>query len=218
VANGPADEARVGLDRPAFLVLGLGRPHEVGSKQRSDEARDQQREEYRECHRESELLEILAGDPSHEAYRNEHGDDGGGGGHDRQTDLVGRLQRGVIGRLSVPHVPDDVLDLDDGVVNENAGDDGDGEQRDEVQREAGGTHGPERRNDRQRQGDGGDDGGAQVAQEQEDDEDGEGCTFKQRLHGGFVGADGVVDGVVDAFDAGVRIVGGEARDFPGNGS
>ena len=40
---------------------------------------------------------------------------------DREADLVGRLERGAVGRLAHPHVPDDVLDLDDGVVDQDAG-------------------------------------------------------------------------------------------------
>ena len=115
----------------------------------------------------AELLEVLPGDAAHEADRREHGDDGERDGDDREADLVGGLERGAVGRFAHPHVADDVLDLDDGVVDQDAGDEGDGEQADEVEREAHRVHRPEGRDDRQRQGDGGDQRGAPVAQEDE---------------------------------------------------
>ena len=73
----------------------------------------------------------------------------------------------------------DVLDLDDGVVDQDAGDDGDGEQADEIQREARRIEGPEGGDDRQRQGDGGDQRRAPVTQEDEDDDDGENGALDQ---------------------------------------
>ncbi len=88
-----------------------------------------------------------------------------------EADFVGGLQRGAIGRFAHPHVAHDVLDLDDGVVDQNAGRQRDGEEADEVQREAEQVHHPERREDRQRQRDRGDDGGPQVAQEEQHDDD-----------------------------------------------
>ena len=78
-------------------------------------------------------------------------------GDDGEPDLVGGLQRGAVGRFAHAHVAHDVLDLDDGVVDQDAGDDGDGEQADEVEREAGRVERPEGRDDGERQGDGGDD-------------------------------------------------------------
>ena len=40
---------------------------------------------------------------------------------DGEADLVGGLERGAIGRFAHPHVAHDVLDLDDGVVDQDAG-------------------------------------------------------------------------------------------------
>ena len=213
MAHRPADEAGVGADDPAFLVLVFGGAHEVGGQQRRDEARDEQREEHGEGDRQAELLEVLTGDAAHEADRREDGDDGDGDGDDGEADLVGGLERGAVGGLAHAHVAHDVLDLDDGVVDEDAGDDGDGEQGDEVEREAGSAHGPECRDDRQRQGDGGNDRRAQVAQEQEHDEDGEHGAFDQRLHRRFVGAEGVVDRIVDAGDGGAGVLGLDLLDL-----
>ena len=42
-------------------------------------------------------------------------------GDDREADLVGRLERGLVGRFAHPDMAHDVLDLDDRVVDENAG-------------------------------------------------------------------------------------------------
>ncbi len=179
--------------------------HEIGRQQRRDQARDQQREEHGRRDDEAELLEVLPGDAAHERHGREHGDDGRGDGDDGEADLVGGFQRRAIGRFAHPHVAHDVLDLDDGVVDQDAGDDGDGEQAHEIEREAHGLHGPEGRDDRQRQRDGRDDGRPHVAQEDEHDDDGEHGAFDQRLHGRLIDAERVVDRVVDVGELDVRI-------------
>ena len=69
-------------------------------------------------------------------------------GDHRQANLVSGFERSAVGRFAHAHVAHDVLDLDDGVVDQDAGDDGDGEQADEVKGEAGGIDGPEGRDDR----------------------------------------------------------------------
>ena len=51
----------------------------------------------------------------------EHRDDRQADGDDREADFVGRLERRLVGRFAHPDVADDVLDLDDGVVDQNAG-------------------------------------------------------------------------------------------------
>ena len=91
----------------------------------------------------------------------------------------------------------DVLDLDDGVVDENAGHQRDREQAHEVEREADRIHSPEGRNDRERQRDRGDQSGAQVAQEDEHDDDGQSRALDQRLHRRMIIAELVVDLGVD---------------------
>src|SRR5581483_6853220 len=96
------------------------------------------------------------------------------------------------------------------------GDDGDGEQAYEVEREAGRVDGPEGRDDGQRKGDGGDHGGAPVAQEDEHHGNGEDGTLDQRGHGRVVGAERVVDHRVDQLelDVGVRLA--QLLDLPGD--
>ena len=69
------------------------------------------------------------------------------------------------GDLAVLDVAHDVLDHDDGVVDHEAGADGQRHQRQVVEREAAEPHHAEGRDQRQRQRHAGDDGGADGAQE-----------------------------------------------------
>ena len=178
---------------------------EIGGQHRRDEARGEQREEHLHRHRDAELLEELPGDAGHEARGREDRDDGERDRDHREADFVGGFQRRAIGRLAHPHVADDVLDLDDGVVDQNAGRQRDGEEADEVEREAEQVHRPERREDRQRQRDRGDDGGADVAQEQQHDDDGEDRALEQGRDRGFVIALGEFDRGVDQLEVDVGI-------------
>ncbi len=100
---------------------------------------------------------------------------------------------------------DDVLDLDDGVVDENTRRQRDGEEGDEVEREAEQVHRPERREDRQRQRDRGDDRGPDVAQEQQHDDDGEDRALEQGGDRRLVIALGEFDRGVDQLEVDVGI-------------
>ena len=106
----------------------------------------------------------------------------------------------------------DVLDLDDGVVDENAGDERDREKADEIEREAHQVHRPEGGDGRQRQGDRGDGRGAPVAQEQKHHDDGQERALVEGLHRGFVIAEGGGDAVVDLGEGDVRVGRGELGD------
>jgi hypothetical protein len=88
-----------------------------------------------------------------------------------EADLVGGVDRRLIGDLAHPHVPDDILDLDDRVVDQHAGHQAQREQGHPVQGEAHHLHEPEGRDRRERDGDRRDQRRPPVAQEQEDDED-----------------------------------------------
>ncbi len=67
--------------------------------------------------------------PGISADRQEHRDDREGGRDHRQTDFVGRVDRGLIGALAHAHVAHDVLDLDDRIVDQHAGDQAQRQQR-----------------------------------------------------------------------------------------
>ncbi len=199
-------------DAPGRRFLVMAMLEEIGGQHRRDEARREQREEHLHRDGDAELLEELSGDARHEACGGEDRDDGQRDRDHREADLVGGFQGGTIGRFAHVHVPDDVFDLDDGVVDENARRQRDGEEADEVQREAEQVHRPERREDRQRQRDRGNDGGAQVAQEQEHDDDGEDGAFEQRRDRRVVVAVGVFDRGVDHLQVDVGIGGLERVD------
>ena len=72
--------------------------------------------------------------------------------------------------LALLDMAHDVLDHDDGVVDDEAGADGQRHQRQVVEAEAAEPHHPEGGDQRQRQRHAGDDGGADGAQEQQHDQ------------------------------------------------
>ena len=206
VLHRPGHEPGVGLqDAAGRRVVVRVILQEVGREHRRDEARGEQREEHLHRHRDAELLEELPGDTGHEAGGREDRDDGQRDRDHGEADFVGGFERGAIGRLAHAHVADDILDLDDGVVDQNARRQRDREEGDEVQREAEHVHRPERREDRQRQRDRGDDGGADVAQEQQHDDDGEDRALEQGRDRGFVIALGEFDRGVDQLQIDVGI-------------
>ena len=81
------------------------------------------------------------------------------------------FERGLERVLALLHVAHDVLDHHDRVVDHEAGADGQRHQRQVVEREAAEPHHAEGRDQRQRQRDAGDDGGADGAQEDEHHQD-----------------------------------------------
>ena len=132
----PACESRVGAQPARLIVAVRARAKEVGGEERCQQPRDDKGEEHRDRYRQAELLEVHAGNATHEADGRKDGDDGRRDGDDGETDLVGGIERGAIWRFAHRHVALDVLDLDDRVVDENARCDCDGEQADEIEREA----------------------------------------------------------------------------------
>ena len=120
VLEAPGGPAQVDRDPARLAVLALRRAQDVGRHHRREHARHHQRGEDRDRRRPAELHEELAGDARHEGGRQEHRDQREGGRDHRQADLVGRLHRGLQRRLAHAQVPHDVLDLDDGVVDEDA--------------------------------------------------------------------------------------------------
>ena len=143
VLQAPAQRLQIAAHPERILVLVLVVLEQIGGHQRRQRPRHDQREGHGDAGRQGEGLEELADDARHEADRREDGDDGRGGGDDGQADLVGGLHRGVVGRLAVPHVADDVLDLDDGVIDQDADGQRQGQQGDA--RSATGSAAPARR-------------------------------------------------------------------------
>ncbi len=80
------------------------------------------------------------------------------------------LQRRLHRRLAFFEIARDVLDHDDGIVDHEAGGDGQRHQREVVEAVAERVHGGEGADQRERHGDAGNDGGVEIAQEEEDDQ------------------------------------------------
>uniref|UniRef100_A0A0N4ZJK6 PE-PGRS family protein n=1 Tax=Parastrongyloides trichosuri TaxID=131310 RepID=A0A0N4ZJK6_PARTI len=172
----------------------------IGRHQRRQQTRHHQREEDADAGGQRKGLEELADDAGHEAHGREHGDDGAGRGHDRQADLVGGLEGGVIGRLAVAHVADDVLDLHDGVVDQDADRQRQGQQRHHVQRLVHRPQDGEGRDQRHRHGRRRDQGRAPVAQEDPHHDDGQDGAQQQGFQRGEVAFLDILHAGGDLFD------------------
>src|SRR5690606_14613626 len=111
------------------------------------------------------------------------------------------------------HVSDDVLDLDDRVVDQHAGDEAQREQRHFVQGKPEQVHEPERRDRRQRDRQRRDQRRAPVAQEQEHDDDREDRTFDERGDRALVLPFGIFDAGIELREADPRVVGFDLLHF-----
>ena len=185
VAQAPGGPAFV-ADQPTGRCLVGHRLEQVGRHHRRQQAGDDEREEDGDRRGPPELDEEFAGDAAHEGGRQEHGDQREGGGDHRQADLVGRLHRRLVGRLAHAQVAHDVLDLDDGVIDQDAHHQRQRQRGDDVEGEAHQVHHGEGRDRRQRQGRGRDEGRPPVAQEEPDDDDGEDGALDQQCHRSLV--------------------------------
>ena len=123
----------------------------------------------------------------------EHDDDvGAGGGEDGDGDFGGAVARGGPAVGGGFELGDDVFENDDGVGDEHAGGEADGEEGDDVERLAEDLHEEERDDDGDGHRQADDDGGADVHEEREEDE-------RAEEDGGDDGADGGIDGAADEF-------------------
>ena len=148
----------------------------------------------------------MARDTRHQRDRQEHGDDRRRRCKHGESDLVGGIERGLIARLAHAHVPDDVLDLNNRVIDKDARDQAHRHRRHEVERDAQHAHEPEGGDCGHWDSEGGNDRGANVAKKEEDHENGEDCAFPQALHRGRILAFGVIDRVEDFREADFRIL------------
>ena len=172
---------------------------ELGGHHGGEGERDDGRDEDGDGERDGELAEEAADDIAHEEQGDEHGDERDGEREDGEADLLGALERGVERRVAFFEVARDVLDHDDGVVDDEAGRNGEGHQAKIVEAVAEQIHDAEGADDRKRDGDGGDDGRLPGTQEEEDDHDDE--------------SDGEHELELDVFDAGADGVGAVGEDF-----
>ena len=120
-------------------------------------------------------------DSFHVGHGNEHGDDRQGGGQHGQSDLARSFPRGrevILPPLEMAH---DVFPHHDGVIDEQADGQGQGHQGHHVQGHAQEIHDRKGGDDRNGQGQTGDDRGAPGIEEAEDDEDGQNPAENQGL-------------------------------------
>ena len=117
----------------AAALAGLQEPRRHG---RRDRQRDDAGDDHRAGEREGELAEERAGQPAGEAERREHGGERQRHGDHRAGDLLHADDRGVERRQALLDVAVDVLDHDDGVVDDEADGQHHGEEREEVERVA----------------------------------------------------------------------------------
>ncbi|CUI60289.1 Uncharacterised protein [Achromobacter xylosoxidans] len=162
----PAGVARLQAVQQAGRALGVrrqqARAHHGGERQRH-----RQRDQDGHRQRDGEFAEQPADHVFHEQQRDQHGDQRQRQRHQGEADLPGALERGRHRAVALFAVAGDVLQHDDGVVDHEAGADGQRHQRQVVGRKARQVHHAEGADQGQRHRQAGNQRGRQVAQEQE---------------------------------------------------
>ena len=167
-SHDPVEHVLGGPERPAVLplvVLQQTRRHH-----RRERQRDHGRDGDGDAERHRELAEETPDDPAHEQNRNEHGEERHRDRDDRESDLTSPFDGGVERLHPLLDEARDVLGDDDGVVDDEPRRDRERHERQVVEAVAEQIHDAERADERERHGDGGNDGRAHGTQEHEDDE------------------------------------------------
>ncbi len=153
----------------AAVLDRVRRLEEAAAQHRRQRQRHEAGDQDRGRDRHRELVHQPADDPAHEQDRDEDRRQRQRHRDDREGDLLGAVERRLHPRLAHLHVPDDVLQHDDRVVDDEADRERQRHQREVVEAVAERPHHGERADDRERQRQAGDDRRGQVPQEQEDD-------------------------------------------------
>ncbi|GCC49127.1 hypothetical protein chiPu_0033630, partial [Chiloscyllium punctatum] len=132
-----------------FARHGL-RLQQLGAGHRDQRQRHHGGDQDRDRQRDGEFAEQAADDVAHEQQRDQHRDQRHRQRDDGEADLLGAAERRLEWRLALFDVSRDVFDHDDGVVDHEAGGDGQRHQRQIVQAEAEQIHRPKRADQRQR--------------------------------------------------------------------
>ena len=187
---------------------------QLGGEHRREGQRDEARDRDRAGDGDSKFREQTAGVALHEGDRNEHSHQHERGGDNCEAHLAGAVIGGDERRFAkLFHAPVSVFQHHDGVVHDEADGEHEGEQGEQVQRQAEHIEDDEGADHRDGHGDGRDDGGAEAAEEQEDDD-------RDEEHGDAEGhpdftdrgfdEDRAVEGAVDLHpvgEGGVQLVG-----------
>jgi hypothetical protein len=113
-----AEPLKISIDEPDQPAAILARAEECRAHHGRERQRDDSGDGYRAGQRECELGEQGAGETALKADRHVHRHQHHGHGEDRAAQLARRDQRGFEGRLALLfHMPIDVFDDDDGVID-----------------------------------------------------------------------------------------------------
>ena len=153
----------------ASLVLLRRVLQQLGAHHRSQRERNHGGGQDGHAQRDGKFTKQAAHDIAHEQQRDENGNQRDGQRDDGEANLRRAFERRPERRLAGFDVAGDVLDHHDRVVHHEAGRDRQGHQRQVVQAVAEQVHHAEGGDQRQRNGDAGNDGRGDVAQEQEHD-------------------------------------------------
>ena len=204
------------LRRPVEPAVGMVR--RIGQKARAHHRRRGERNEEGDRHRhrksDRELPEQAADDRAHQKDGQENRDERNADRNDGESDLARAKKRSLHPRLAELHVAGNVLEHDNGVVDDEAGRNRQRHERQIVEAKSQQIHRAERADDRHWNRDAGNRGGAQIAQKDEDDERDKHNRQDERLLGiGQRGADrlGTVERDLEIDIAGQR--GGHAGQF-----
>ena len=149
------------------LHVFLLQPHRA--QRRREREGHEHRDQDRGRRRDAEAVEVAADLAGHEGDRHEDHDQRERRRHDGHADLRRRFGCGLLRRHALfLDEPEDVLEHDDRIVDDDAGGQRQRQHRHVVQREAGHLHEDERPDDRGRHRQGGDQRHAQVADEEKD--------------------------------------------------
>ena len=144
---------------------------QISAHHRGRRQRDGQRDHDRDRQGHREFTEQPSDDAAHQQDRHEHRDQRQAHRQDRKADLAGALQRCLHSRLAGFDVPRHIFQHDDRIIDDKTGRDRQRHQRQIVETVAQQIHHPERADQRDRHRDARDQGGAQVPQEREHDQD-----------------------------------------------
>ena len=178
VAQHEAQAALVETDKPEVLSLrGLIEAammdevlfaEKTAAEHRGQGQADQAADQDRDADGHREFAEQPAENAAEKEQRDEDGGQREGHRDDGETDLARPVEGGLHAALAHLQMPDDILQHDDGVVDDETDRQGQRHQRDVVDGVVEQVHDREGAEDRHRQGQAGDDGGREVADEEKD--------------------------------------------------
>src|SRR5713226_5820273 len=137
---------------------------EFGAHHRSQRQGNKRGDQYGDGQGDCKFAEEPANDVAHEEQRDKHGDERNGERNDRETNLFGALERGLERRFPRLDVTADVFNHDDGVVDDEAGRNGQRHEGKIVEAIAEKIHHAKSSNKRKRNSDAGNNRGAEAAE------------------------------------------------------